>query len=184
MACPFCNRRSDIWRRVFYKDAKKAWFAFLDAHPYTKGHVILAALKQKGPCPQEFDPKVFHFLGGALCDVERAMRKCYPHMKHVLFASLRGDVKHFHIHLLPLWPEEEACWRKITGYSDAHFMEFIGLLEKRRDFRLLNSQLENALKKAKLNKGNLVNTLRRESIKGLSVQIKALRKITGFKSNS
>ena len=182
MGCPFCNRRSDVWRRVFYKDTKKGWFAFLDAHPHTKGHVILAALRRGGPCPQEFDPKTLNFLGGALCDVERAMRKCYPGMKKVLIASLRGDVKHFHFHLLPLWPEEEARWRKVTGYPDSALMEFIGSLEKRRDFKRLNLKLESALKKGKLNSDKLDDELRRQGIKKISGQIQALRRIIGLNS--
>ncbi|MBP1697810.1 MAG: hypothetical protein H6Q41_2998 [Deltaproteobacteria bacterium] len=182
MECPFCNKHSDVWSRVFYKNPKKGWFAFLDAHPHTKGHVILAAIRRSGPCPQEFDPNTFRSLGGALCDVERAMRECYPGMKSVLIASLRGDVKHVHFHLLPLWPKEEARWRKVTGYPDSALMEFIGSLEKRRDFKRLNLKLESALKKGKLNSDRLDNELRREGIKKISGQIQALRRTTGFNS--
>jgi diadenosine tetraphosphate (Ap4A) HIT family hydrolase len=47
-------------------------------------------------------------LDAALYEVTEAIRQCYdPAPKDILLASLRGDITHFHIHLVPLWPEDE-----------------------------------------------------------------------------
>lgn len=102
MECPFCNRPRDLLDRVFYENNNVGWFAFLNAPPHTRGHLILAALGRHGHCAQDFDPQTLSGLGAALCDVVQAIRECHgPGIKDVLLASLRGDVKHFHLHLLP-----------------------------------------------------------------------------------
>jgi diadenosine tetraphosphate (Ap4A) HIT family hydrolase len=46
-------------------------------------------------------------LGDALSDVIKALKVHYD-LKDILLASLRGDVKHFHIHLIPLDKNEES----------------------------------------------------------------------------
>jgi diadenosine tetraphosphate (Ap4A) HIT family hydrolase len=173
LGCPFCNRPSDLLDRVFYENNNLGWFAFLNAPPHTKGHLILAALGRHGHCPQDFDLQTLSGLGEALCEVVQAIRKFHgPGIKDVLLASLRGDVKHFHLHLLPLWPQEEKRWREVTGYRDSHLMEFLGSLEKKQDFLLA----ERALKECKSKE-----EVRLEAIKELSNEIQALRRITGYK---
>jgi diadenosine tetraphosphate (Ap4A) HIT family hydrolase len=158
--------------RIFYQNSELGWFAFLSAPPHTIGHTILAAIERGGSCPQEFDPETLHGLGTVLCDVVQAIRECYaPHIKDILFASLRGDIKHFHLHLLPLWPEEEKRWREVTGYCDSHLMEFIGSLEKKQNFLVL----ERAAKK-----GKSEELQRLDSTTELSGEIQALRRITGY----
>jgi len=172
MACPFCSRPTNLQDRIFYEKNDLGWFAFLNAPPHTRGHTILAAIGRDRKCPLEFDLQTLHGLGTALYDVVQGIRECYaPHIKDVLFASLRGNVKHFHLHLLPLWPEEEKRWREVTGYPDSHLMEFIGSLEKKHDFLLL----ERAIKEDKPEERQ-----RLESTAELSGEIYALRRITGY----
>ena len=168
MSCPFCTRPDDLPDRIFYEDADTGWFAFLSAPPHTSGHTILAALPRDKNCPQAFEIKTLRGIDRALCDVVAAIKECYaPHIHDVLMASLRGDVRHFHLHLLPLWPEEEKQWRSVTGYPDSHFMEFMGALEKKHDFKLRNS--------SKPEKGQ-----RLASNKDMIGEINALRKITRY----
>lgn len=173
MQCSFCDRPANLQDRIFYESKELSWFAFLNAPPHTRGHAIVAAIGQKEKCPQEFNPQILYGLGTALCDVVQAIRECYtPHIKDVLFSSLRGDVKHFHLHLLPLWPEEEKRWREVTGYRDSHLMEFMGSLEKKHDFLLLEREARAAESEA---------TQRLESTEELSGDIQALRRITGYR---
>src|SRR5258706_4180057 len=133
MACPFCTRSANLQDRMFYENRSNGWFAFQSAPPHTTGHAVLAALGRGGSCPRDFDSQTLQGLGEALCDVVAAIREHHaPHIENVLFASFRVQVNHFHLHLLPLWPEEEKAWREATGYRDSHLMEFIGSLEKKR----------------------------------------------------
>jgi len=172
MGCPFCRRPDDLTKRIFYENNDTGWFAFLSLDPLAIGHAILAPIGRDGHCPQGFDPQTLQSLGSALCDVVRAIRECYtPHIKEVLLASLRGDVKHFHLHLLPLWPKEEKRWREVTGYSDAHLLEFLGSLEKKQDFLLSERALKEGKPKEKV---------RLESMNRLSDEIQALCRITGY----
>ena len=172
MGCDFCNRPDNLQDRIFYEDNGLGWFAFLAAPPHTSGHTILAVISQEGKCPQDFEAQTLHGLGTALCAVVQAIRECYaPHIKDVLFASLRGDVKHFHLHLLPLWPEEEKGWREVTGYHDSHLMEFIGSLEKKQNF---------LVRECVAKKGKSEERQRLESTIELSGEIQALRRITGY----
>jgi diadenosine tetraphosphate (Ap4A) HIT family hydrolase len=134
--CSFCDRSGCIPDRIFYE--KGNWFAFLSAVPHTKGHTILAACKTGAGCPQRMDLNVLAGFDVALHEVSQAIRRCYePQPKNILLASLRGDETHFHMHLVPLWAEEEEDWRRVTGYSKAHLMEFLGALEKKHDFKVL-----------------------------------------------
>jgi diadenosine tetraphosphate (Ap4A) HIT family hydrolase len=172
MGCPLCNRPSDLLERIFYERKDLGWFAFLNAPPHTSGHTILAALGRDGHCPQDFDPQTLRGLNEALGDVVRAIRECYaPQIRDVLLASLRGSIKHFHIHLVPLWPEEEKRWREVTGYPDSHLMEFLGALEKKQAFLLM----ERALKE-----GKSEDMQRLESTQDILGEIQALRRITGY----
>ncbi|MFH1081319.1 MAG: hypothetical protein V1766_13860 [Pseudomonadota bacterium] len=170
MGCLFCIRPSNILERIFYEDKKLGWFAFLNAPPHTRGHAIIAAIGQEDKCPLEFDQRI-HNLGPALCDVVQAIRECYvPHIKDVLFSSLRGEIKHFHLHLLPLWPDEEKRWREVTGYHDSHLMEFMGSLEKKHDFLLLERAA----------RGESEDRQHLESTQELTGDVQALRRITGY----
>jgi diadenosine tetraphosphate (Ap4A) HIT family hydrolase len=57
----------------------------------------------------------------------------YYNPKDILFSSLRGSIAHFHVHLFPLWPQEEDSWRKEKGlgYEKGHLLEFLGEQEKK-----------------------------------------------------
>jgi len=72
-----------------------------------------------------------------------------------------------------LWEEEEKRWREVTGYKEAHLLEFLGSREKKQDFLL--SELA-------LKEGKPKETVRLESIAKLLDEIQVLRRITGFKS--
>lgn len=168
--CDFCSRVKDLPDRIFYENEK--WFAFLSAPSHTRGHTILAAQPHCGKCPRDMNLDILKKLDVALFEVTQAIRQCYDSQpKDILFASLRGDAGHFHIHLVPLWPEEERCWRKVTGYKKAHLMEFLGALEKKHDFLMLEREAKDKKKPCEQ---------RAESTQQMTPEIKKLREITGF----
>ena len=168
--CDFCLRSGCIPDRVFYETDR--WFAFVSAPPHANGHTILAAQPYKGKCPQEMSKDVLSGLDLALNEVTEAIRKCYhPAPKDILLASLRGDITHFHIHLVPLWPEDEQSWRRITGYKKGQLMEFLGSLEKRLTFLMLERGAK---------EGKDEETQRRESTRQMAPEIEKLRVITGY----
>jgi len=172
MTCSFCKRDEDLCRRIFYEE--KGWFAFLSSPPHTKGHTILAVSKrpQDSMCPQQMTKEVLCGLEVALFNVTRAIEQCYdPKPKNILLASLRGDEGHFHFHLVPLWPEEERCWRRVTGYPKAHLMEFLGSLEKRHDFDVLWKEAKDKIPEEEQ---------RAKFTKVLSGEIEKLRQITKY----
>jgi len=171
--CLFCEKSGDIPLRIFYENRKLGWYALLGSPPHTRGHTILVVSKQGRRCPQRFDRDTLGTVGAALSDVVQAMLAYYP-VKEVLLASLRREVKHFHIHLVPVWPKEERVWRQATGYSNSHLMEFLGSLEKKRDFLVL----ERAARQGKSDDEQRV-----ESTKRLQPEIQALRRITGHESS-
>jgi diadenosine tetraphosphate (Ap4A) HIT family hydrolase len=104
--CDFCARFGCLPDRVFYETVR--WFAFVSAPAHAKGHTILAAQPREGNCPQGMNKDILSGLDAALYEVTEAIRQCYdPAPKDILLASLRGDITHFHIHLVPLWPEDE-----------------------------------------------------------------------------
>ena len=144
MSCDFCNTEKLI-KRIFYcqknddNDKHYRYFAFLDGIPHTRGHTVLAVLSPSTKCPRLLNVTTLSRLGNALSDVIKALEAHYA-PKDILLASLRGDVKHFHIHLIPLYKNEENEWRKVTGYEKHHLMEFIGSLEKRGNYRVLRSE--------------------------------------------
>ena len=166
MECPFCNFLV-LSKRIFYKNNK--WFAFLAAPPHTKGHSIIAALSRSNNCPSQPNVTNLSGLDIALSEVIKAIKKQY-FPKDVLLASVRGDVKHFHVHLIPLYKNEEHDWRKITGYKDSHLLEFLGSLEKKRDFKLLELMANGVSEKKQ----------RSQSEKKLEPEVKELRKITRY----
>ena len=169
--CDFCVRSGCLPDRVFYET--DWWFAFVSAPPHAKGHTILAAQSREGNCPQEMNKDVLSGLGAAVHEVTEAIRQCYdPAPKDILVASLRGDMAHFHIHLVPLWPEDEDCWRRVTGYKKGHLMEFLGSLEKRHNFLILQ-------RKAK--EGKDEETQRTESTQEMASEIQKLQKITKYR---
>ena len=168
--CDFCSRADDLPDRIFYESKK--WFAFLSAPPHTKGHTILAAQPHRGKCPQDMNEDVLKGLESALFEVTQAIKQCYdPQPKDILLASLRGDAGHFHFHLVPLWPEDEQPWRIVTGYKKAHLMEFLGALEKKHDYLMLERE-------AKEKKEPQVQ--RAESTQLMAPEIQKLREITGY----
>ncbi len=169
--CDFCVRSGCLPDRVFYETIR--WFAFVSAPPHAKGHTILAARPRKEQCPQGINGDVLSGLETALQHVTEAIRKCYdPPPKDILLASLRGDITHFHIHLVPLWPEDEKSWRAVTGYKNGHLMEFLGSLERRHNFTLLE---------CKAKEGKDEETQRSESTRHMRPEIQKLRKITGYR---
>jgi diadenosine tetraphosphate (Ap4A) HIT family hydrolase len=177
MACSFCDRDENLCSRIFYEN--KGWFAFLSSPPHTKGHTILAvqSLKSKhfqdSKCPQQMTKQVLRGLEVALLNVTNAIEQCYdPKPKNILLASFRGDEGHFHFHLVPLWPEEEQCWRRVTGYPKAHLMEFLGSLEKRHDFEVLWKEAKDKIPEYEQ---------RAKFTKLISGEIEKLRKITKYK---
>jgi diadenosine tetraphosphate (Ap4A) HIT family hydrolase len=174
--CDFCLRSGCLPDRVFYETVW--WFAFVSAPPHAKGHTILAAQPLEGKCPREIKKDILFGFEAALQEVTEAIGKCYdPAPKDILLASLRGDITHFHFHLVPLWPEDEQCWRKVTGYKNGHLMEFLGSLEKRHNFLLLECEAK---------KGKDEETRRKESTLQMTTEIQKLRDITGYhpKSNN
>lgn len=72
-------------------------------------------------------------LGGlsiALVRTINLVKKCYQ-PKDVLLSSVRGDISHYHFHLIPLYEDQEKKWRKDRHqYERGHLMQFMGDLEK------------------------------------------------------
>jgi diadenosine tetraphosphate (Ap4A) HIT family hydrolase len=171
MECSFCKKDKDLSDRIFYENKENGWFAFISADPLTKGHSILAAPRRGEICPKFFDFQMLRGLDIALCEAVRSICEFYQkEIKDILLASLRGDIKHFHFHLLPLWPEEEGNWREVTGYSKAHLMEFLGSLEKKQDFLFSERSVDEEKKK-----------VLRMAIKSEHLgEIRRLRQITGY----
>ncbi len=133
MSCPFCIS-SELEPRSFYKNGN--WLAFLAAPAHTRGHTILAAVGSQDKCPKNPDKVVLSGIGDALANVIQALKTHFK-PKDVLFASLRQALPHFHVHLIPLWKEQEANWRKSKAdqsvYGKGHLLEYLGILEQRGD---------------------------------------------------
>ncbi len=166
--CDFCERDRDLKRCIFYEKGK--WFAFLSAPPHPRGHTILAAKSKNGECPQEMNKKNLSEVDMALDKVREAIQKAYDPLD-LLLVSVRGDIKHFHFHIVPLWPEDEQCWRKVTGYKKAHLMEFLGSLEKKHDFLVRECEAKEKI---------CSRCQRAESTHKMAGEIKKLREITGY----
>ena len=137
--CPLC-RPECVAPYTFYRG--HGWFAFLSNPPHVLGHTIMAAESRTG-CPQALDAlNLTSNIQQALRDTLRLLNTRY-HPKDYLIASLRGSIKHYHWHILPLWELQEEEWRQTTGYRDGHLMEYMGYLERRGDER--NAKLMEAM---------------------------------------
>jgi len=159
---------------VFYED--DAWIAFLAAPFHTRGHSIVAAQSTKkeevSTCPR-VDILGWDILKGfdsALALVSSFLMERYR-PKDILFASVRGDISHFHCHLIPLWDHEEKAWRKEHLYERGHLLEYVGFLEKRGDERAALERIE---------KGWTREDQRGEITRNLDNDIKALQNLTGY----
>ena len=133
----------------------------------------IAAKPKNGKCPrlEDGDWTIVKSLGPALKKVAECLVKRYK-PKNVLFSSLRGDVSHFHCHLIPLWECEEKAWRKDHLYERGHLMEYLGYLEKRGDEEAKLERIQNEWD---------VNTQRKMICKRLEPDIKALQDLTGYR---
>jgi diadenosine tetraphosphate (Ap4A) HIT family hydrolase len=140
--CDFCKREK-LEARVFYEDGGrvKRWFAFLAAPPYTKGHTILAARSNDNKCPDELNPEVLEGIEAAMKAVTGAVQQYYNN-KQILLASLRGNIPHFHFHLIPLWKDKEKAWRINKLYEVGHLFEYLGDLEKEKDKEAIQRRIE------------------------------------------
>jgi diadenosine tetraphosphate (Ap4A) HIT family hydrolase len=132
-SCAFCCRAKVI-RRLFYEDER--WRAFLAAPYHVRGHTILAAVPRSTRCPRQLDERTLEGLSGALVSATEILNAHYG-TKDVLIASLRGDLRHFHFHLIPQWGHEEDVWWKVRGYDHGHLLAYLGDLESRGDHRAL-----------------------------------------------
>lgn len=172
MECPFCDAEK-LKPRVFHEDAN--WLAFLAAPAHTRGHTILAAAVRDVRCPQRPDKETLSGVSTALAEVIKALMQHFG-PEDVLFASLRGSLRHIHLHLVPLWAEEETAWRRWRGgdafYERGHLMEYMGFLEERGDRRAIAERLE---------KGWSEDDQRDHIIQGEDFQsdVSRLRSITG-----
>jgi diadenosine tetraphosphate (Ap4A) HIT family hydrolase len=176
MKCPFCYDQEkgrfndvDLGKRIFFKDEK--WFAFLAAPAYTKGHSILALLTDDSFRCHKI---IFDGMSAALEIVTNALQSCF-NPKDILFASLRGNIKHFHIHMLPLWQEDEIRWRKEKVYEKGHLFEYMGDLEKKG---VTNSILE------RIEFGLSEKEQREKIAEQLEPSVKELCDITGYQSKA
>lgn len=171
MSCHFCNI-AKLKDRIFYDNHN--WIGFLAAPYHTKGHTILAANNISG-CPDKLTnlhSDCWDKLGIAMKEVSETILEYY-NPDDALYSSVRGDIPHFHFHLLPLWPKELEEWRREKRYVDkGHLLEFLGHLEHVGDYFY---EKERSLKEYDSEKQ------RDEIIKLLAPHIRALRKITGYK---
>lgn len=171
MDCPFCYKNGKLSKdtedRVFFRNEK--WFALLAAPYYTRGHTILAAVcNDPSHCPQKM---IFDEIDVVFKDLTKALHNHYK-PKDILFASLRGNVKHFHIHFIPLWEMEEIEWRTEKLYEKGHLFEFLGDIEKRGVAHSMQERIKEGWSQEE------------QSIhiaKQLSRDVNKLRDITGYK---
>jgi|GEM_PF-1566758 len=174
MSCVFCNIDS-LRDRIFYENDK--WFAFLAALPNTRGHAIIAERPCGSVCPRvdRCGWGDLHCLGTTLGLVATILMKHNsPNSpKDILFSSLRGDIAHFHIHLLPLWADEEDSWRKSKSddYKKGHLQEFLGDQEKSAAETAKNDRLTRKIEE---------DQQIRENTEKLKPLVEELRKLTGY----
>jgi hypothetical protein len=176
--CDFCDRTEDLPDRFFLKATGGLLF-LLSLHtqratPFWPLNLMMDSAPKT--CPQDINEALLRGLETAPLKVTQAIRKCYdPKPKDILLTSLRGDESHFHIHLVPLWPEEKQCWRRVTGCKKAHLMEFLGSLEKRHDFLMLEREAK---------EGRKPSEQRAECTRKMSREIEKLREFTGYKAKA
>jgi hypothetical protein len=150
--------------------------AFLAAPYHTRGHSIIALKKTGDECPRVKDLG-WHIIKGfdsVLADVAEYLMRYYEYKpKDILFSSVRGDVVHFHCHLIPLWGEEEKAWRGQQGYDDpGHLLEYLGFLEKSGTERAVLERIVNRWTEPEQ---------RREITKTLKSYVEELRRLTGYR---
>jgi diadenosine tetraphosphate (Ap4A) HIT family hydrolase len=173
MDCPFCKREK-LEDRVFYEDDK--WIAFLAAPYHTNGHCILAAKPTKQDrsplCPRVdvLGWGILECFSTALVLVADFLMQHYQ-PKDILFSSVRGDINHFHCHLIPFWDKEERVWRKEHSYERGHLFEYLGYLEKTGD---------EAAKRERVKMGWDTEQQRNAISKKLQPAVKTLRLLTGY----
>ena len=135
MECPFCDI-TKVEKRVFF--IGKEWYAFLAAPFHAPGHTILAARINICPTRTDYCPRSFHevpwqSLGEQLKRVSECLTSYYK-SDDILYSSVRGDIKHFHFHLIPFWNDDANEWRLKMGYGEkGHLLEYIGNLEREGD---------------------------------------------------
>ena len=174
MSCPFCEPDQWLLKRVFYDEDK--WFAFLAAPYHTEGHSIVAAKPSEKDgtvvCPRvdALGWTIIKCFDSTLANVAGFLMK-YFRPKDILFASVRGDISHFHCHLIPLWDDEEKAWRRQKRYDRGHLLEYLGFLEKCGEERAVLERIENRWTVSEQRK-EIANTLERH--------LQELRRLTGY----
>jgi diadenosine tetraphosphate (Ap4A) HIT family hydrolase len=189
--CPFCKyegkwKDSNLSDRIFYKN--EYWFAFLAAPFHTVGHTILAATMINSKCPNDenlglvrinskdfTDAPSLHYsyLGKSLGKVSLVLREHYADIDSILYTSVRGDIKHFHFHMIPLRKRDEVGWREKTGHENGALLQYLGDLEKNGD--------ENAQRERIVHDWS--KTEQREILtKSLIKDVAELRVISGYKN--
>ena len=168
--CDFCDI-NDIWieRRIFYRD--KNWYAILAAPFHTEGHTILATIRKGSKCPKEPSEEVLGGLSTAVVKTINLINKCYQ-PKDILLSSVRGDISHYHFHLIPLWEDQEKKWRKYREqHEKGHLMQYLGDLGKEANKR---DEIE------RREEGWSVKEQRKKIIISLGPEIEKLWTIAGF----
>ncbi|MBN1615442.1 MAG: hypothetical protein JW950_13330 [Deltaproteobacteria bacterium] len=132
----------------------------------------MAYKARAGSCRTAVNATVLRGVGTALTEVARALKKHF-NPKDILFSSLRGDIKHFHFHVIPLWLELEREWRRQTLYEKGHLHEFLGYLEK-------SAYVTNMMER--IDHGWDLDEQRSHITRRLSSDVKSLRRITGYVS--
>ena len=184
MTCPFCHIKK-IEARVFYQNTN--WIAFLAAPYNTWGRTILAVKKKGKDCPtaEVLRWRIPPYFNSALAKVAPSLMECLtltkyrmPNMKHltpkdILLASVRGDKRHFHFHLIPLWVEEEKDWRMQQRYDDpGHLLEYMGFQEAAANKRPIFERIKNNW---------TPDEQRKEITKTLKHYVEELSKLTGYR---
>ena len=121
-----CDRNADEDARTFYD--RGGWFAVLHVPPHVRGHVVLVRTADDR-CPQGLDRETLAGLELAISEVVAVLTRHYADIKNVLVVSLRAKDPHVHLHLIPVWPSEEAAWRAASGHAEGRMFTFLGDLE-------------------------------------------------------
>jgi diadenosine tetraphosphate (Ap4A) HIT family hydrolase len=175
MSCPFCDR-NQIEDRIYYENTN--WIGFLAAPYNTWGHSIIAAKKQREECPtaEVLNWRIPLCFDSALDKVANSLMEYLDSKpKNILMASVRGDIRHFHFHLIPLWADEEMAWRLQQRYEDpGHLLEYLGFQEKAANEKALFERIKNGWDGAEQ---------RAEITKTLKSAVEELRMLTGYISN-
>jgi diadenosine tetraphosphate (Ap4A) HIT family hydrolase len=175
MSCPFCDR-NQIEDRVYYENTN--WIGFLAAPYNTLGHSIIAVKKEKEECPtaEVLNWRIPPCFDSALDKVANCLMQYFNSKpKNILLASVRGDIRHFHFHLIPLWADEEMAWRLKQKYEDpGHLLEYLGFQEKAANERTIIERIKNRWTEPEQ---------RAEITKSLKPAVEELRKLTGYISN-